>query len=239
MILAIVGYSSYHALSSYIYDRNLAIDQKSTKLETIYLPRSKSGYPEPDFQIKLRIERRYLSQRGWRWDSPGLYRVNFAIDLNTLEPTSLSPVDDENVAIVMLSTVLSTAIARSYDKDLPIYSPHRNAKYPDTGVTRYGLSYRVSKPAGNGAVEESFVVAEKPYNLRVLCKDNGNPYPDLCYMESIGEPGQGVFKDSQGAIMTDIWFRKERMPEWRFVKNQVEKFLADKIEVVPFNAGRN
>lgn len=234
LVLGTVGYFSFSAVKIYVYEKNLGSDRESTELETIYLPRSKSGYPEPDFQIKLQIERRYLSQRGWRWDSPSLSQVNFAIDLDTLEPTELAPVDDDNVAIIKLSGVLSTAIAASYDDELSIYSSNIQLQYPDMVKIKYGLSYREAEPTGNGAINENYVTVQKPYNLKVLCKDNGNPYPDVCYMESIGEPGHGVFKQSPMAIMTDIWFRKERMPEWRFVKSQVEKFLADKIEVVPF-----
>lgn len=235
MILAVVANIGFSIIGSFIDEA----DRKSTKLETIYLPRTKNVDSATDFQIKLQLERRFLAQRGWRWDAPQLSQVNFALNVVSLEPSFLAPVENDNVALVHLRVVLSTAISAQYDKESPVYFPTLQSMYPDKGIIKYGLSYRANAPSTNGAFDENYVDIEKPHNLHIHCKDNGNSYPDLCYLDFIGPRGAGVFGNSGYAIMTSIWFRKERMPEWKMIKGQVDRFLKDKVTVVPFKVTRD
>jgi hypothetical protein len=198
--------------------------------EIAVIPTEQEPYAPRDIQIMLELPAAFFHQRGENWVSP-LTQINFALNIRTKSATILSPLEDVDVVVVTISNVAYDAVDAGYNRSNPRYSPHLIDMWDRPLNRKFELNY-VTNQTHPGAVPAEYFFDDGPfYRTSIYCKPSGNTTPTLCYLRQVGERGGGVNPKSKFAVMTEIMFRRERIPDWKEIAQCVHTFLQDKITV--------
>jgi hypothetical protein len=198
------------------------------RLETLLIP---SDPNERDIRFKLTIPSVFLHQRGENWDKK-LSDVSFALDTRTNSATTLSPIEQPAVVVVILAISAFDTLEARFNADHPRSTGGMDWIWSHKIERRQGLNY-VTNQVYPGAPLTEYMFDDGPhYRKSIECRPSGNSYPSLCTLTEIGVRGGGVKSNANDALSTDIVFRNERLAEWKSISDHVQAFLKDKITMI-------
>ncbi|MCW3847963.1 hypothetical protein OF829_12005 [Sphingomonas sp. LB-2] len=203
---------------------------QSNAAETLIVPSEKNEYFQQDIRFKLTLPSAYLHQQGETW-TPPINGVSFSIDLRDDSATDVTPIEEGSIVVVQLSVAYFDAIDASLNPASRRFMGFRGIRGDGDFPQQFGLNYATNTPFPHSAPEET-LFRRDPYDLMIVCNPSGNDYPSLCTLRSIGERGGGLNPEANAAVLTEITFRRDRLPDWAAIQRHVEQFLRGKLTVM-------
>ena len=190
---------------------------------------------DDDFQIKLKIEEKYIQRSPYGMDQWQIQSINY----KTLEPVPEGPSDNPDVMYINFSQYSRDVNDTFYIGRFPL----AGLIEPGTGEPRYGLMYHPQKVKVRPELlwKSVYVKPDHRDDFYIRCTPPMGPGS----ISEVRECGMWMtlFPKKQGTriyfVDTIVWFNVHRMPDWKKIEAAATKLLKPRITYIIPKIGDN